>query len=182
MDWQGDITNTKPDGWHGPLGEFVSWISGFAAVTPLEGEAFGERERRRIRASQIDAVAKLVPVTVAINFANAAIILGVFWNTVSNRFLAVWAAAIILSGWLALRGWVRNRKSRPREVSERAARRLTLQAFFLAAVWGSLPLMLMPQIDPTSQIIIGALMTGMISGGAFALSTVPRAGLSTPGQ
>jgi two-component system, sensor histidine kinase len=177
MDWQGDITNTKPDGWHGPLGEFVSWISGFAAVTPLEGEAFGERERRRIRASQIDAVAKLVPVTVAINFANAAIILGVFWNTVSNRFLAVWAAAIILSGWLALRGWVRNRKSRPREVSERAARRLTLQAFFLAAVWGSLPLMLMPQIDPTSQIIIGALMTGMISGGAFALSTVPRAGL-----
>jgi signal transduction histidine kinase/CheY-like chemotaxis protein len=178
MDWQGDIANTKQGGWHGPLGEFLSWVSGFAAVTPLEGEAFGERERRRIRARQIDAVAKLVPVTAAINLANATLILGVFWNTGSNRFLVVWAAAIVLSGWMALRGWLRARKRQPKEVSERAIWRMTLQAFFLAAVWGSLPLMLMPRVDPTSQTIIGALMTGMISGGAFALSTVPRAGLT----
>jgi signal transduction histidine kinase/ActR/RegA family two-component response regulator len=154
------------------------WISGFGAMMRLDDEQLSERDRRRIRAKQINAVAQVVPVTISINFANAAIILGVFWNTVSNGFLALWAAAIALAGGMALRGWLRARKSPPKEVSERAIRRMTVQGFFLAATWGSLPLMLMPQIEPQRQIIIAALMTGMISGGAFAMSTVPRAGLT----
>jgi signal transduction histidine kinase/FixJ family two-component response regulator len=51
------------------------------------------------------------------------------------------------------------------------------QAFVLAAVWGTLPLALFSRIEPTSQLILACLMVGMISGGAFTLSTFPRAGL-----
>jgi two-component system, sensor histidine kinase len=178
MYWPANPTTDRQTRWHGPLGECLLWVSGFGAMTRLEDEAFSVRDMRRIRAKQIDAIAQLVPVTIAINFANAAIILGVFWNTVSNGFLAVWAASIGLAGTMALRGWLRSRKAPPKEVSERAVWRMTLQAFYLAATWGSLPLMLMPRVGAESQIIIGALMTGMISGGAFALSTVPRAGLT----
>lgn len=178
MDSPGESNQPRRTAWYEPIVSPLRWITGFAAVTPLESEGFGERDLRRIRAKQIDAVAQLVPVTIAINFANAGIILGVFWNTVSNGFLAVWSLAILLVGWLALRGWLRARKSPPKEVSERAVVRMTQQAFFLAMTWGSLPLLLMPRVDPTHQIIIGSLMTGMISGGAFALSTVPRAGLT----
>ncbi len=178
MYWPGDSTSSPQAGSGRPLGAFLLWIGGFGAITDLDDGSLSARDRRRIRARQIDAVARLVPVTIGINFANAAIILGVFWNTVSNGFLTAWAGAIAVAGAMALRGWWRARKSRPQEASERAIWRMTLQAFFLAATWGSLPLMLMPQIEPKQQIIVGSLMTGMISGGAFAMSSVPRAGLT----
>ena len=51
------------------------------------------------------------------------------------------------------------------------------QAFFLAAIWGTLPLALFSRVEPTSQLILACLMVGMMSGGAFTLSTFPRAGL-----
>ena len=54
---------------------------------------------------------------------------------------------------------------------------MVLQAFFLASIWGALPLALLAKSGPTDQMIIACLMAGMISGGAFTLSTVPRAGL-----
>jgi hypothetical protein len=115
---------------------------------------------------------------VAINLINVALIVGVFWNRAPNDFLIVWAGAISFAMLLGFHAWLHTRKRIPQEASERARTRVTLQAFFLAAAWGSLPMMLMPRIDPTSQIILSGLMTGMISGGAFALSTVPRAGLT----
>jgi signal transduction histidine kinase/ActR/RegA family two-component response regulator len=178
MNWPGDTSSSKRTAGGNPLSAFFLWIGGFSAIAGLDDESLTERDRRRIRARQIDAVASLVPVTIGINFANAAIILGVFWNHISNAFLTAWGLSIAVAGGLALRGWWRARKSRPKEASERGLRRMTLQAFFLAAVWGSLPLILMPQIEPELQIIVGSLMTGMISGGAFAMSSVPRAGLT----
>ncbi|MFN5525648.1 PAS domain-containing protein, partial [Bradyrhizobium sp.] len=178
MNWPGDTSSSKRTAGGNPLSAFFLWIGGFSAIEGLDDESLTERDRRRIRARQIDAVASLVPVTIGINFANAAIILGVFWNHISNAFLTAWGLSIAVAGGLALRGWWRARKSRPKEASERGLRRMTLQAFFLAAVWGSLPLILMPQIEPELQIIVGSLMTGMISGGAFAMSSVPRAGLT----
>ena len=41
-----------------------------------------------------------------------------------------------------------------------------------------MPIALFPNAAPTDQLIIGCLVTGMMSGGAFTLSTVPRAGLA----
>ena len=54
---------------------------------------------------------------------------------------------------------------------------IALRAFLLASVWGALPLALFPRVGPTGQMIIACLMAGMIAGGAFTLSTAPRAGL-----
>ena len=65
----------------------------------------------------------------------------------------------------------------PEGSSLRGMRRMTLQAFFLAAIWGALPLALLDRVAPSSQMIVACLMAGMIAGGAVTLSTVPRAGL-----
>ncbi|MGJ4953261.1 ATP-binding protein [Bradyrhizobium sp. HKCCYLS20291] len=178
MMWPGNPASSKRAASAGPLGAFFLWLGGFGAIAALDDDSLTERDRRRIRARQIDAVARLVPVTIGINFANAAIILGVFWNKVSNLFLFAWGTAIAVAGVMALRGWWRARQSPPQEASERGIRRMTLQAFFLSATWGSLPLIVMPQVDAQLQIVVGSLMTGMISGGAFAMSSVPRAGLT----
>jgi two-component system, sensor histidine kinase len=159
-------------------GALMFLIGGFARESRLDDEQLCERQMRRIRAKQIDAVTRLVPITMVANLINVAILLAVFRNTPSYRLLGMWALAIVVAALIAFRSWFRVRRSRPQEASKRAIARMTAQSFFLAATWGALPLLLMPEIAPTSQIIIAALMAGMMAGGAFALSTVPRAALA----
>ena len=155
----------------------LSYIGGFSAIAALDSTEINDGEMGRIRAKQIDAVTQLVPVTMTVNLINMAIILVLFWNTGSNVFLSLWALAIASAVAMAVRSWLRSRRAPPMRASLRAARRMVLQAFFLAAIWGALPLVLLAKSDPTDQMIIACLMAGMISGGAFTLSTVPRAGL-----
>jgi hypothetical protein len=80
-----------------------------------------EKEMRRIRAAQVNSVARLVPMTMTINLLNAALVLAVFWRSGSHIFLAIWAAMILLAAVLAVRSWLRTAASRrrrhPREPS-----------------------------------------------------------------
>src|SRR5665647_141732 len=72
--------------------------------------------------------------------------------------------------------WARRRP--PSGASRNAIRRMTVQAFTLALIWGSMPVVLLPVVEPAHQLIVACLMAGMISAGGFALSTVPSAGLA----
>jgi signal transduction histidine kinase/DNA-binding response OmpR family regulator len=143
----------------------------------IDPDTLTEKEMRRIRAAQVNSVARLVPMTMTINVLNVALVLAVFWTSSSHVFLTIWATVIGLAALLAVRSWLRTRHKPPREASARAVRRLVVQAFVLSMTWGMLPLMLFPKVDPTHQLVIACLMTGMISGGAFALATLPTAGL-----
>src|SRR5665647_2306409 len=133
---------------------------------------------RRIRSKQIDSVTRLVPLTMTVNMVNAAIVLGVFWGAGSNLFLGIWALAIASAAFLAVRSWLRARRRPPSGASRNAIRRMTVQAFTLALIWGSMPVVLLPVVEPAHQLIVACLMAGMISAGGFALSTVPSAGLA----
>jgi signal transduction histidine kinase/CheY-like chemotaxis protein len=175
MKWSGDLTARGSAG-SGPLRTFIGWISGCSAIARPEADV-SEREMRRIRAKQIVAVTQLVPVTMTVNLINVSIIVGLFWDSGENAFLALWAMAIAGVVSLAARSWMRSGGGRPNGASLRAMQSITLQAFLLAAVWGALPLALFPRVGPTGQMIIACVMAGIIAGGAFTLSTVPRAGL-----
>jgi signal transduction histidine kinase/ActR/RegA family two-component response regulator len=174
MKWSGDLSIAGPTARDGLLGKLFGWSGGAAADT---GD-LSEREMRRIRAKQIDAVTRLVPITMTINLVNVAIILFLFWNTGFNIFLGAWALAITSAAAMATRSWARSRRRPPMEASRNATRRMTVQAFVLALLWGAMPVVLLPVIGPTHQLIVACLMAGMISAGGFALSTVPRAGLA----
>ena len=121
---------------------------------------------------------QLVPLTMTINILNAAIVVGVFWDTGANVVLSIWGALIVMEAGAALWSWSVTRHKRPTGASTRAIRRAVLHAAFLGVTWGAAPLMLFPDADLMHQLILGCLMAGMISGGAFCLSTVPRAGLA----
>jgi signal transduction histidine kinase/CheY-like chemotaxis protein len=162
---------------NGPLGKLLGWIGGFSAIARIGAGEITDREMSRIRAQQIDAVTRLVPVTMTVNLINVAIVLALFWNTGSNLFLGMWSFLIAAVALMAARAWLRAPRERPQGASVHAMHRTTLQAFFLAVIWGALPLALLSRSGPAEQLIIACLMTGMISGGAFTLSTVPRAGL-----
>jgi diguanylate cyclase (GGDEF)-like protein/PAS domain S-box-containing protein len=137
-----------------------------------------EQARRRVRAAQIDSVVQLVPLTMTINILNAAIIVCVFWDTGPTVFLIAWAVLIALAAAASLWSWRRTRQNRPKGASSRATKRIVLHAAVLGAIWGAAPLVLLPVADPMGQLILVGLIVGMISGGAFCLSTVPKAGLA----
>lgn len=159
-------------------GASTIWLRGFFPGSGLEASDLSEREMRRVRAKQIDAITRLVPLTMTINLTNVAIILFVFWNTGSNIFLGAWGLTIATAAAMATRSWVRSRRRPPEEASRNATRRLTIQAFILALAWGAMPVVILPAIGPTHQLIVACLMAGMISAGGFTLSTVPSAGLA----
>lgn len=160
----------------GLIGAFLYWLGGFEIEDGLTAD-LSERELRGIRAKQIDAVTRAIPVTMAVTMLNVAIVLILFWGRGWNDFLAIWGMTLAVTASLAVRAWQRLHKNPLQEASRRAARQMLRQAFFLAAVWGTLPLALFSRIEPTSQLILACLMVGMMSGGAFTLSTFPRAGL-----
>lgn len=160
----------------GLIGAFLYWLGGFEIEDGLTAD-LSEHEIRRIRAKQIDAVTQLIPVTMAVTMLNVAIVLILFWGRGWNDFLAIWGLTLAATASLAVRAWRKSRQNPPQEASPRAAQQTLRQAFFLAAIWGALPLALFSRIEPTSQLILACLMVGMMSGGAFTLSTFPRAGL-----
>lgn len=159
------------------LGRLLGWIGGFSAIARIGAGEITDRELSRIRAQQIDAVTRHVPLTMSANLVSVAIVLALFWNTGSNIFLSLWALVIASVALLAARSWLHSRHTRPKAASSHAMHRSTLQAGCLAAIWGALPLALFEKSTAADQMIIACLMTGMIAGGAFTLSTIPRAGL-----
>ncbi|WP_191093389.1 hybrid sensor histidine kinase/response regulator [Bradyrhizobium campsiandrae] len=167
---------TRTETRDGLIGAFLYWLGGFEIEDGLTAD-LSERELSRIRAKQIDAVTRLIPVTMAVTMLNVAIVLILFWGRGWNDFLAIWGLTLAATASLAVRSWRRSHRHPPQEASPRAARQMLRQAFFLAVIWGTLPLGLFSRVEPTSQLILACLMVGMMSGGAFTLSTFPRAGL-----
>ncbi|MHB0767982.1 hybrid sensor histidine kinase/response regulator [Bradyrhizobium sp. 5.13L] len=175
MGWP-DKSMKRTESRDGLIGAFLYWLGGFEIEDGLIAD-LSDREIRRIRAKQIDAVTRLIPVTMAVTMLNVAIVLILFWGRGWNDFLAIWGLTLAGTASLAVRSWRRSHRHPPEEASSRAALQMLRQAFFLAATWGMLPLALFSRVEPTSQLILACLMVGMMSGGAFTLSTFPRAGL-----
>jgi hypothetical protein len=84
-------------------GRLLGWIGGFSAIARIEAGEVTDREMGRIRARQIDAVTRLVPVTMTVNLITVSIVLALFWNTGSNAFLGLWALLIVSVALLAAR-------------------------------------------------------------------------------
>ncbi|NEW87929.1 response regulator [Rhodopseudomonas sp. WA056] len=154
------------------------WLGGRGAGTLLPHTDIDEHEMRRIRAAQIDSVTRLTPVTMSVNLANASLILFTFWGSEARPQLLAWMAMIVFVAASAVRAWLRTRSEPRLEASARAIRRMTLHALLLGLIWGAMPVMVFVTAEPGDQLIAACVAAGMISGGAFTLSTVPRAGLA----
>jgi signal transduction histidine kinase/ActR/RegA family two-component response regulator len=175
MEWPGNSSQPAAPR-NGLVGAFFHWLGGFEPEDRLTAD-LSEREMRRIRAKQIDAVTRLIPVTMAVNMLTVAIVLALFWGIGWNVFLVAWGLTLAAVALLAVRSWWRSSGHPPQEASPHATQQMMRRAFLLAAIWGMLPLAIFGRVEPTSQVVLACLMVGMISGGAFTLSTFPRAGL-----
>ena len=77
----------------GLIGTFLHWLGGLAVEDRLTSD-LDERELRRIRAKQIDAIMRQIPVTMAVTMLNVAVVLILFGGTGWNGFLALWALTL----------------------------------------------------------------------------------------
>jgi signal transduction histidine kinase/CheY-like chemotaxis protein len=160
-----------------PLDAFLRWFGSSKLENVVEGDV-SAREVRRIRAEQIDAARRLIPVSLAVNMLVVGIVLPLFWGIGWDGFLSLWALSLVTATSVALRSFLlRARRKRTEEAQPHVARQMVRQVFLLALIWGTLPLALFSKVEPTSQLILGCMMFGMISGGAFTLATFPQAGL-----
>ena len=137
-----------------------------------------EPERRKVRAAQVNVIVQLTPLTISINLANVAVVVHFLWDIAARPFLIVWALVVVGLASLGLMPWLRARTSVPSGVSARGVRQVESHGALLAMAWGALPMLLLPDADLMTQLFLIFLMTGMMSGGAFCMSTLPRGGLA----
>ncbi|MGE0286131.1 MAG: hypothetical protein AB7I42_09305 [Bradyrhizobium sp.] len=148
----------------------------FASVFGDGGEFSAKNNKTaRLRARQIQAVVRFTPIAIVVNIVNA-ILVGYVVTPVGGPVLVIaWALSIALVMFLGFAAWLARRNAPRETASPRALRRAATQATILGALWGLPPVLWFPVADPSAQLVIGTVSTGMICAGGFALATVERA-------
>jgi len=134
----------------------------------------GDRDSAQIRAAHLNAVIRLTPFTMAANFLNGALVV---WAYRDNRpaGMWVWLAALYALCLMALAGWWRGRHRVRTMATPAAIRHANVHANLPALVWAVLPILWFAQAQAQQQILVVALVTGMLAAGAFVLSPLPVA-------
>lgn len=129
----------------------------------------------RVRAQQLREIFLLSPWMMTANLANACIVMLAGRGDTPGLVL-IWGATVCSLSLKALHGWyqARNRPQR-KSASGRAVFRAIQHAAFLGALWGLLPIIVLPNGGVVEQVLATNLIAGMSAGGAFALASIPAA-------
>jgi diguanylate cyclase (GGDEF)-like protein/PAS domain S-box-containing protein len=134
----------------------------------------GDRDSAEIRAAHLNSVIRLTPYTMAANIGNGALVVWAFRDDMSIGMLA-WLALLYLLCLLALLGWWRGRQRVRTMATPAAIRHANVHANLLALVWAALPICWFAHASSQQQLLVVALVTGMLAAGAFVLSPLPVA-------
>ena len=101
------------------------------------------------------------------------------WQSRGAPQALIWAIALALA---LLPPSLRRLRRRPaggrRATARELIEKLTFNAFLLGCCWGAVPYFFFRPEVPQLQLVITCLSAGMLSGGVFALSSVPRAAIA----
>ena len=134
----------------------------------------GDRDSAQIRAAHLNSVIRLTPYTMAANIGNGALVLWAFRDDLAMGMVA-WLALLYGLCAAALLGWWRGRHRVRTMASPAAIVHANVHANLLALVWAVLPILWFAHATSQQQLLITALVTGMLAAGAFVLSPLPVA-------
>ena len=134
----------------------------------------GDRDSAQIRAAHLNSVVRLTPFTMAANIGNGALVVWAYRDDVPMGML-VWLALLYALCIFALLGWWRGRHRVHAMASPAAIRHANVHANLLALVWAALPILWFAHAAPQQQLLVVAMVTGMLAAGAFVLSPLPVA-------
>jgi diguanylate cyclase (GGDEF)-like protein len=159
------------------LTQAMRWIDG--NPHPSLDVKLSEGTAGRIRAVQINAVARNTPIMMIASVFNAAIVRIGLMNFPSSIVLDIWTLLTIsLSVFLFLRQSSRAKLPRPKTASTRGIRLSILYAALFGLLWGAVPFLFFANGSHDEQLVITCVAIGMICGGAFTLACIPLATLA----
>ena len=131
----------------------------------------------RLRASQLNAVVRLTPLTMAANIGSALLMLWAF-SPKAPLEMWLWLLGMVGLCGFALTDWQRRGRQPRREVSTHALRRATWHALLLSGLWGLFAVLWFPAASVGQKMALATLLTGMLGAGSFVLSPLPWASLA----
>lgn len=152
----------------------AKWFN--SVETPTEHAAL-------VRGEQIEAFKKALPVGLIATAANASIIIGFCLLNGGGWPIAIWATAIVITIAIGIPAAINAYKSQkvPRPRPRSHLRRSLKSSVLFGFVWALGAILLLPGASVTQQILITTVSAGMMCGGAYIFSTVPRAALAFVG-
>jgi diguanylate cyclase (GGDEF)-like protein len=131
-------------------------------------------EWARARAEQVAAIATLAPLFLMTQLLTAGAMMLSFWTQGAESLLSTWAAVLsIASGLLALGYRLVQRHADSRPLTEQHLEASATAMLSLGVIWGALPVLLTPYVDPVGQRTLGVILSGMIFVGGFMMSRIP---------
>lgn len=129
-----------------------------------------------IRANQLSSVSALTPAIMMAQLISGAVVLLAFWTSTADQLLGLWATALcFLCGATMLRN-IRSREINSMPTRSKASMdRMVRGAALLGALWGVLPILIVPHSDSIGHMALGVIMTAMAFAGCFLLSRIPAA-------
>jgi hypothetical protein len=131
-----------------------------------------------LRARLLGNLTRLSPVLMTANLVNGIGLALSLSDAVDPLALMAWLGVLGLLVAMGLRNWLRHRRRPASRASPRAVQHASRNAFALALVWSVPPLAWIDAGQPMQQLMVAVTATGMMAAGAFALSSIPQAGLA----
>ncbi len=156
---------------------FRNWFSKLYSRLRVSGPNIPDEHAAWIRGKQISAYKKMLPYGLIASAVNSVLLIIFFINVEDSRSLIIWSLIMTVLALSSVSTGLRTLQSR-RTVRERAMEDLLpaeRAAMFMGIAWGLAPILLLPTASSAQQMAIATVSAGMINGGAFMLSTVPRA-------
>ncbi len=128
-----------------------------------------------LRAKRIETMVSVTPLMMLANVINATLI-AFLVGTAETWFIFPWTLSIYVAAGIGLVHWRRSSsRAKINSVSENGLFKAAKGAAVLGVFWGALPALLYPVSDYHTKLIIIAVTSGMLGGGALSLYVVPPA-------
>ena len=126
---------------------------------------------------QIVVIARVTPYVMVGHVVNTAVIAIALVGSVQPVPLIIWSVYSCVIALLLLFRHVKNRGRSPRHF-QRATKKATIYAFFLALPWSSLAILYLGSVSQVQELILVALGIGMAASATVLLSAIPPAAFS----
>ncbi len=137
-----------------------------------------DRIGRAVRQTQVDALIRLVPATVAIQILTAAVMVVGLRDTTDNFQLGLWfGAALLLCFTRGVRAVRLRQDPEYAEANPASTGRICVQICLLASLWLVPPLFWFDTAGPEQQIFMCVVMAALVSAGSITLVSLPQAAL-----
>jgi PAS domain S-box-containing protein len=126
---------------------------------------------------QLEVIARVTPHSMAGHILNTTVLAVATTGSIPPAQLIIWSTYSYAIALLVLYRHTRNRGRVPRNF-QRATRRATIYACFLALPWSVMAVLHMGELAHDQELILLALTAGMAASGAILLSALPVAAFS----